>query len=231
MKSLYLLIDGLTILFPFLLSFDKKVSFYTNWKFVFVAIIAIGLPFVLWDIGFTAMGVWGFNPNYLTGINIGNLPLEEVLFFLVVPYSCTFIYACVKAYFPTVKLKGFNQIFYALLAIYCIALLIFGWGGWYSMAASSLALISIPLLRQLKINLTYLPLSFVIALIPFCIVNGVLTGTGIENEIVWYNNVENSGKRFFTIPIEDVVYAWTLLAGNIVIFQLLYERKIKKQKK
>ena len=48
-------------------------------------------------------------------------------------------------------------------------------------------------------------------LIPFFIVNGILTGSFIENEVVWYNNTENLNIRLFTIPIEDSVYAFTLI--------------------
>ena len=177
------------------------------------------------------MGVWGFNPDYLTGIDIINLPIEEVLFFVVVPFSCTFIYACVRAYFPKLRLTGFNRMFYAGLAIYAIAVIVFGKGGYYSTVAGILALVSIPFLARLKINLKHLPISFIIALVPFFIVNGILTGTGIDEPIVWYNDAENAGIRFFTIPMEDIVYGWVLLAGNIAVYQRVLERGTKGQKR
>lgn len=229
MNYLYLLLDILTIIFPFLLSFDKKVAFYKYWKSILQAIVFIGIPFVVWDMMFTEAGIWGFNPDYLTGLEIGNLPLEEVLFFIVVPYSCTFIYACIKAYFPALKLKGFNKIIYALIAIYAIAILVLGSGGWYSSVVSLLTLAGIPFIQKIKVDLKFLPLSFIIALIPFCIVNGVLTGTGLENPIVWYNDLENAGIRIGTIPVEDVIYGWSLIAGNIIVFQFLNQKGIKKK--
>ena len=225
MKSLYLLLDALTIVFPFILSFDKKVAYYKSWKYLSYGFLFVGIPFIVWDIIFTANGFWGFNPTYLTGINIGNLPIEEVLFFVVVPFSCTFIYACVKAYFPRLKLKGFNTVFYASLAIYSLFLFINAWSGWYTLTASIFAIVSIPILRRVKINLDFLPLSFLIALIPFFMINGVLTGTGIDAPIVWYNDLENTGLRFATIPFEDVVYGWTLIAGNIAVFEWFISRK------
>jgi hypothetical protein len=64
-------------------------------------------------------------------------------------------------------------------------------------------------------------------MIPFFIVNGVLTGTGLDAPIVWYNDLENTGIRYFTIPMEDVVYGWTLIALIIAVFQFYLEKSQK----
>ena len=58
-------------------------------------------------------------------------------------------------------------------------------------------------------------------LIPFFIVNGILTGSFIENEVVWYNNTENLNIRLFTIPIEDTIYAFTLILLNLFVVESL----------
>ena len=70
-------------------------------------------------------------------------------------------------------------------------------------------------------------LTFLVMLLPFFVVNGVLTGSGIEGEVVWYNNAQNIGFRIGTIPIEDIIYAFSLIILNLVLFQLLdrYKRK------
>lgn len=227
MNSLYLIIDLLTICFPLLLSFDKKVAYYKHWRFLLMGYLFVSIPFVFWDLFFTDLGVWGFNPTYLTGFYLGNLPIEEVLFFIVVPFSCTFVFACMKAYFPNIQLAKFNRIFYIGLALYAVFVLIVGFGGWYSTASSVIALITIPFLMRAKINLTHLPISFLISMIPFFIVNGVLTGTGLDAPIVWYNDLENTGIRYLTIPMEDVVYGWTLIALIIAVFQYYLEKSQK----
>ena len=56
-------------------------------------------------------------------------------------------------------------------------------------------------------------------MIPFLIVNGLLTGSFIEGEVVWYNNAENLGIRLGTIPIEDIVYAFNLLYPGIILIE------------
>jgi lycopene cyclase domain-containing protein len=96
----YLYLNILTILGPLLLSFDKKVAFYKDWKYFLYAMLPTSLAYIIWDIIATKTMVWKFNGEFLLGINVVNLPIEEYIFFLVVPYACLFIYACLKAYWP-----------------------------------------------------------------------------------------------------------------------------------
>src|SRR5687768_13787782 len=104
---IYLYLNLFTIFFPFVLSFDKRVQFYKNWPFLFPAIIVNALIFIAWDSTFTRIGVWGFNPGYLLGIYLFGLPLEEILFFITVPYACVFIYETLNAYISKDFLQPF----------------------------------------------------------------------------------------------------------------------------
>ena len=69
-------------------------------------------------------------------------------------------------------------------------------------------------------------LMYVIILIPFFIVNGILTGTGIEGEVVWYNDQENLGVRMLTIPVEDTFYGFALLLLNAFLMEVFSGRKV-----
>lgn len=44
-----------------------------------------GATFVVWDAVAIHRGHWRFNARYVTGWRVGNVPLEEVIFFLVIP--------------------------------------------------------------------------------------------------------------------------------------------------
>jgi len=50
------------------------------------AILPVAAVFVVWDVLAIAGRVWTYNPSYLSLLELpGNIPLEEVLFFLVIP--------------------------------------------------------------------------------------------------------------------------------------------------
>ncbi|MBK8684490.1 MAG: lycopene cyclase domain-containing protein [Bacteroidetes bacterium] len=95
MKSFtYLLVDLGSFLVPFIFSFHPKLKFYKEWKHLGKALLVCLLIFLPWDMYFTQKGIWGFNPDYLCGVYIYNLPLEEVLFFICIPYASLYTYHC-----------------------------------------------------------------------------------------------------------------------------------------
>jgi len=72
----------------------------------------------------------------------------------------------------------------------------------------------------------FLP-SYFVTLIPFFMVNGVLTGSLIEEQVVWYNNAENLNLRIGTIPIEDTIYSLGMLLTVFVLLDYFESKKIK----
>src|SRR5690554_845228 len=123
MKSLYLLVNFFTIIIPFIFSFHPKIKFHRTWRAFFPAAILVGVVFVIWDELFTRMGVWGFNPDYVTGIYLFNLPLEEALFFICIPFSCIFTYFCLDKFFD---LSWNPKIEAAFCVVFSLALLAAG---------------------------------------------------------------------------------------------------------
>ncbi|MEM9024913.1 MAG: lycopene cyclase domain-containing protein, partial [Bacteroidota bacterium] len=131
-NALYLILNMASILPPLLLSFDSKVAYYRRWRYLFPAILIVAAVFIAWDVWFTAMGVWGFNARYLTGLHLGNLPLEECLFFITIPYSSVFIYDCFKAYFPGWKFPRMGIVLAWVLAAAMLVLGVLFIDRWYT---------------------------------------------------------------------------------------------------
>ncbi|MDG1333632.1 MAG: lycopene cyclase domain-containing protein [Crocinitomicaceae bacterium] len=224
MKGLYLLLDGLTLFFPLVLSFDRRVNYVSKWKSVLYATLIIAVPFLIWDFIFTEHGFWGFNTDYLVGIDIGNLPLEEVLFFIVVPFACTFIYECVKYYFRKLRFQLLDRILYFALPIYAMVLTLLEPTGWYTLSVViSSGVVLFFWLRDPRYK--FVGISFLISLIPFLIVNGILTGGVTEEPIVWYSELQKVTPRIWTIPVEDVLYCFTLIVSVFLLTEFFEKRK------
>ena len=81
-KYLYLLIDLLVLAVPLAVSVHPKSNFYKHWKNAGLGLIITVVFFLLWDVVFVQLGVRSVNERYITGVYIGPLPVEEVLFFV-----------------------------------------------------------------------------------------------------------------------------------------------------
>lgn len=225
----YLLIDCFTILFPFLLSFDKKVAYYKQWKHVFVGMLVGGITVVVWDVFFTQWGVWSFNPQYITGIHLGILPVEEWLFFVVVPYSCLFIYECLIRYFP---FQNNISLGYKILLPVGWLLLIIGvlnYDKTYTLWAFGISGLFCQLIVLLKRHYTTLKINafliaYLISMLPFLVMNGMLTSL----PIVQYDDAQNLGIRIYTIPLEDTFYGLVLMLGNVMGMEWSRSRSVKR---
>ncbi|SDS76283.1 lycopene cyclase domain-containing protein [Brevibacterium sandarakinum] len=91
----YLLLMGacLLITLPLELLFSARV--YRRWKVLIGSLVPIVLIFSLWDIVAISRDHWTYNPKYVTGVHLGDLPLEEIVFFIVIPICALLSYEAV----------------------------------------------------------------------------------------------------------------------------------------
>ena len=218
----YLLLNLLSVIFPLLLSFDKKVAFYKSWKYLFPAILISATFFIIWDIVFTAQGVWSFNPKYVLGINVFNLPIEEILFFICVPYACIFIYEVLNVYVKR-SIFGCGQRTSIVLCVILLVLCIGYYDRLYTLVNAGICLLLLAFAAFVYKfeNLGRFNLAYLVSLIPFLICNGILTAL----PVVIYNNNENCGFRIYTIPVEDLFYCMSMLLAPILLMDYFKNRK------
>lgn len=75
-----------------------KVNVLRRWRRLLLTLVPVLVVFVLWDLAAIAAGHWTFDPEQTTGVLFpGGLPLDEVLFFLVVPVCAILGFEAVRA--------------------------------------------------------------------------------------------------------------------------------------
>ena len=220
MKYLYLLIDLFSIAVPLLFSFHPKIKFNKSWPVLYKSIPLVAMLFLIFDSLFTRIGVWHFNPRYLTGVYLFNLPLEEILFFICIPYSCLFTFYCLNHFFKLTWNTKAELVFCILLSYLLLTLgLIYRNRLYTSSTLISTAMICLLLKFGFRVNWFGKACTvFGVLLIPFFLVNGILTGTGLAEPVVIYNPSENLGIRILTIPIEDFFYGFELFLLNLFFY-------------
>ena len=113
-----------------------------------------------------------------------------------------------------------NGIAIGLMAL-GIAMVFLFWGRLYTMSSFGLMVVLLGLhvfiFKSAWLGRFFV--AFLVSLIPFVIVNGVLTGAVTDAPVVWYNDAENLGLRFGTIPMDDFVYGMDLMLMNVSLFE------------
>ncbi|MBK7946241.1 MAG: lycopene cyclase domain-containing protein [Flavobacteriales bacterium] len=207
-RWLYLAINLLSVAFPLAASFEQRLRFYRHWKGLFTGIAVMMVIFIPWDAAFTERGIWGFNARHTLGIDLFGLPIEEWLFFICIPYSCVYLHEVMRY---SIKREPFSKTARPLAIGAAIALLVIG--GMYThrlytsitfIGCGALLFLHGAVLKSAWLGRFWM--GYAISLVPFFLVNGILTGWLLPEPIVWYNNTENLGIRMNTIPVEDSIY-------------------------
>lgn len=63
-----------------------RVGVLRQWRRLLLTLVPIAVVFVAWDVAAIAVGHWSYDDSQLVGVALpGNVPIEELLFFVVVP--------------------------------------------------------------------------------------------------------------------------------------------------
>lgn len=216
-KYYYLTINFLIIIFPLILSFDKRVKYFRKWKYVLFSILVVSPVYLLWDYFATRFGHWSFNERYILGVKFLGLPLEECLFFVTVPFSCIFIYECLDFYVKKKKEFEITKKGLGKMSFLCLVLAVFFFPKYYTFTlllfCSVLFLISV--FSAINIFRSSLYWKFIlISFIPFVGCNYFLT----VFPIVKYSSDAILGPRLLTFPIEDILYSFSMLSFYILAY-------------
>ena len=178
--------------------------------------------FIPWDVWFTQHEIWQFNPKYYLGYKVLNLPVEEWLFFVFVPFACVFIYEVLNYFFPTKKNYSFSRYIILVIALFLLFIALLNLDKHYTSICFILTALFLifTFYKNPAWSFKFLRM-YVVSLIPFILINGFLTGSFTSEPVVIYHPDNILGIRILNIPIEDTIY--NLLMLILVIY--FYERK------
>jgi lycopene cyclase domain-containing protein len=187
----------------------------------------MGIFFLTWDHYFTKWGVWSFNPEYVTGIYLAGMPVEEWMFFLFIPYSCLFIYHCLNLFLGHRQWERIAPVISGAVVIICTGLMIAGVNRFYTFSTAFFLAVFILLMMIYRHSywMGRFYRAYLVSKIPFLLVNGLLTAL----PVVMYNDNENLGTRIYTIPVEDVFYSMLMLMMVTAVYERLKKRSLKRE--
>jgi len=221
MSLTYLLLNVLIVAVPLSLTFDKRTAYYRRLPALAFSIGVVSSSYLIWDVIVTTRGEWSFNGKYLTGLYLLNIPLEEMLFFITVPFSCLFLYEAVLYATKDTSIKLPN-----LIILTAIITLIACGIALHNQGYTSKALLSCGfflavafLLDRPLIKSKHYWLWLAVCYLPFLIINSILTAL----PVVEYNPAAIFGRRIFTIPIEDFFYNYAMLSFYLLFYRMRRE--------
>lgn len=217
MRAEYLLFDLLILAGPLALSLMPRHGFLARARSLMIATLVVAVPFVAWDAA-VAGTHWWFDPRYTLGVSLFGLPVEEVLFFIAVPYACAFSWETLIGG-AAARATGSTWIYVLPLALLVAGASSLLAGG---PAYTGLTLLALGLAgtldHMLGTGLLRMPRYWAFAALVLgftAVFNAYLTW----RPIVHYGEAHQLGLRLGTIPIEDFGYGLALCTATVAVYQ------------
>jgi lycopene cyclase domain-containing protein len=97
----YLAILAACLLGTLPLELALGVRVYARWPRAVLTLVPVIAVFSAWDAAEIHAGAWSYDPRYIVGVYLpGSLPLEELLFFVVIPLCALLTFEAVQAVRP-----------------------------------------------------------------------------------------------------------------------------------
>jgi len=221
MKFTYLFLVLLIFILPLVAGKLYRKTLWLDWKkYLRSAIIPI-LLFTVWDILVTNY-FWFFNSRYVIGVYLFNLPIEEILFFFIIPYSCLFLWINFDKKITDIEINIFRWIFF--LITFPITVIFLQKDFYYSFIVGLLLIVTV-IFDHVQRTYLFTKLKFylflLLVLLLITIFNGILTGL----PVITYASSVKTNLNVFTIPIEDYGYGVVLVSLITILYQKSFSKK------
>jgi lycopene beta-cyclase len=99
-RATYLVLMAACLAVTLPLELVLRAGVYRRPRRWLAALVPVFVVFNLWDWVAIRRGHWSYSARYTTGVELGGLPLEELVFFLVVPTCALLTYQAVARLLP-----------------------------------------------------------------------------------------------------------------------------------
>lgn len=202
-----------------LISFLSPISKYRRYHPLIISIAVVAPVYIIWDQLAVIFGTWKFDSANVIGIYFFHLPIEEVSFFLVVPFSTLLIYEVISSH---LKGKISGRIILTVSSVSIILLILLGvlnisrsYTSIASFFAAASIVIGLLLDRQLmerKSLWVYMAISY----IPFVFFDHLM----VSIPVFTYGANAIIGLRIAEIPVEEFLYVFSLLMSYVIVYDL-----------
>lgn len=222
MNYTYLFVDLGLLLFAVILFSGKQLNFANQSKFIILAILINVFAFSVPTEFLTQLKVIVFNPPYLSGMTLWELPVEELLLSMLLPLCGLAIYLVLNLRFPDNNLEKYSLALSNMMLGLCIAMLYFGHQKLFTVFTFSILLVFLLYVEYInKIRFMYkFYRAFLVSLILFYIVYGLLTSI----PVIQYTTEETLNFNLSHIPFESHFYFMSMLLLSIYLFELFKSR-------
>lgn len=222
MNYTFLVIDLLLLVLPVILFSLKKMEFAVNSKFIILAVLINVFAFSVPTEFLTQLKVIVFNPPYLTGMTLWELPVEELLLSLILPLTGIAIYLFLNTRYPDNTPEKYSLAVSNIMLGICIAMLYFGHQKLYTVFTFSILLVFIVYIEFVnKIRFMYrFYRAYLVSLIPLYLVYGALTSI----PVVQYTVAETLDFNLVHIPFETHFYFMGMMLLSVYLYEVFKNR-------
>ncbi|MET1055277.1 MAG: lycopene cyclase domain-containing protein [Pedobacter sp.] len=222
MNYTYLFVDLGLLLFSVLLFSRKQLNFASQSKFIILALLINVFAFSVPTEFLTQLKVIVYNPPYLSGMTLWELPAEELLLSFLLPLSGLAVYLFLNISYPDNTLEKYSLALSNIMLGVCIAMLYFGHQKLFTVFTFSILLVFLLYIEYVnKIRFMYrFYRAFLVSLILFYSVYSVLTSV----PVIQYTTEETLNFNLSHIPFESHFYFMSMLLLSIYLFELFKSR-------
>ncbi|WP_393971789.1 lycopene cyclase domain-containing protein [Oxyplasma meridianum] len=220
----YLLLLALIALPVLGLSISSKIRKIRKFKPLVFSIFTVAPIYIVWDEYAVLIGTWKFNHSYIIGLYLWLIPVEEILFFIIVPFATLLIYE------GLFMLKGVSSKVFQWPGIAAGLILVgFGIVNWqhsytiFAFIFAGMALIFMATLEPQMLFSSRLWAFMAISYIPFVVFDHIM----VTLPIFTYGKNVTLGIYIFSIPLEEYVYVFSLLLFYVLAYNFYQERHLK----